>query len=296
MTSISTKLKKLASSLIIVGLTIIMSCSSKNEPTTVKEDVPIIPYPAKVLKRSGYLEFDYNFWVIADVGDSSMADLGQYLVSEIDKLPGAIASIADLYSTRNHAQGYSLSITSKNIKIQARTPQGIFYGVQTVLALLRNQWNEDTRSATLRKMVITDQPLASYRAIHFNSIAKDSIDFQALVKFLGTTKINYLAFENYQFTENELSLLKENNIKVLDWEQDGAIVEPGRILSSNDVASYNNFSTTADSLLIKIEATNRVNILTKIVLGSQLAWSGASKKDLQWLKEQAENLNEFIIQ
>ena len=66
----------------------------------------------------------------------------------------------------SHPEGYRISITQKNITISAPTPQGIFYGVQT----LRKSLPTETAAGgiTLPPVLITDEPRFGYRGMHLD--------------------------------------------------------------------------------------------------------------------------------
>lgn len=94
------------------------------------------------------------------------------------------------------AEGYALKITPSGVSIRASTPQGIFYGVQTLLQLLPPQIYDRAgistmpKSWTLPSVEIVDWPRFGYRGVmldtarHFMSIdeIKRLIDHASLLK------------------------------------------------------------------------------------------------------------------
>lgn len=302
-------LKKYNSRLVAVIISAAMissliSCEPENESVRLEEDVTIIPYPAKVLKRSGYVTLESNFWVVVDFGDTTMAHLGQYLVDEIDRIPGALASIADIYSTRKldqaitlekvndtamHKQGYELSITSRNIAIRGRSEQGIFYGVQSVLSLIENQWKTNLRKASVRKMVITDYPKSNFRFADLRDL-KDSVQIESLLKALTRSKINYLIIDHKQIDSGCRTKLNNNYIAPVIRENFTMSIT---VIPADDIVNINSLSTNSllyksDTLIVSLQPKTIGKLTKDLLRTGQLGWSGAGKKDNEWLIEQVQ--------
>jgi hypothetical protein len=300
------RIKKLGFVLIIIiGL---ISCDIEKSKQEQVEDVPIIPYPAKVLKRSGYITLDNNFWVITDVSDSVMARLGKYLVEELDQIPGAIGSIADLYSTRKHEQaislelvndpdmsdqGYRLAITSKKIQIEAVSGQGIFYGIQSILSLLESQWQAELRTATLRKMVITDEPKSKIRVIDLSQISSP-LDPTLTSKLLARSKFNYLVVPENQPIGIDSSAMSKYYVELirLAEQNDFSFVEPIEILRTDERKTIENLPENNESFFVRINQLSSSTFKAEIYLGGHLAWSGPGKKSAQWLLEHLQAVDE----
>lgn len=91
-------------------------------------------------------------------------------------------------------EGYILTITAGNIKIVAKSKAGLFYGCQTLEQLL-----EDARDykKPLPACTITDYPVLSYRAVHFD--VKHHLDhmnyYYQSIDRLARYKINAVIFE-----------------------------------------------------------------------------------------------------
>ena len=284
-----------------------VSCTTTQNELAQTEDVPVIPYPYKILKRTGYINLDHNFWVVTDVSDSTTARLGKYLVEEIDKIPGAIASIADLYSTRSLGQsitielvedpdlddqGYTLSITSKNIQIQANSAQGLFYGMQSILEILRSKWDRKSRAAQLRKMVISDHPNTTYR-IADPVDAKDSVDYSSLARTLAEGKINFLAVRDQKLSVQDSVILAMHYISTINPDENTHGVEldlTGQTTSMEKLFLDKSLSGS-DTVVVQFNLSDIENLRPQILIGSQLTWSGAERKSYDWLIQLIQNKN-----
>ena len=91
-------------------------------------------------------------------------------------------------------EGYALTVASDAVRLQARTPAGLFFGVQTIRQLLPYGIESDMmtkRAWTIPAVTITDRPRFAWRgamldvARHFFTVdeVKQYIDMLALYKF-----------------------------------------------------------------------------------------------------------------
>ena len=101
----------------------------------------------------------------------------------------AITLVLD--STINNEEGYRLSVTEKSIRIEGRTEQGIFYGIQTLRKSLPAV--AESKSILLPAAVVNDEPRFTYRAMHLDvcrhffpvEFVKKYIDLLALQRSSG---------------------------------------------------------------------------------------------------------------
>lgn len=169
--------------------------------TQVKKPLPsLIPYPQHVERGNGQFELSAQtrlvledqglFWKEAAYLQSLLAPvLGQGLSSN-----SGVNSIVLVYSDQIEAEeAYQLDITSSQISLKARTPQGLFYGIQTLRQLLPYYMEEGEKidyPIYLPVLSITDEPAFSWRGSmidvsrHFFTLdyLKKHIDRLALYK------------------------------------------------------------------------------------------------------------------
>lgn len=111
------------------------------------------------------------------------------------KIKGTLTLTLDKKSSSfNSAEAYLLTITKDRIEITASGEAGLFYGCQSLEQLL-----EDARDfkMILPSCVITDYPVLSYRAVHFD--VKHHLDhlnyYYESIDRLARYKINAIVFE-----------------------------------------------------------------------------------------------------
>ena len=185
-----------------VGL--LTSCGPQT--VTVKsynEGINIIPMPAELQQREGKftLTSGTSFYAstpetkkIAEffIGKLNLSTGYHLVVSEKEK-SNSIALVIDPSQPLN-AEGYLLDVTPKAIKISATTPQGLFYGMESMMQLLPAEV-ESKEVVTgvdwdLPCVSIKDQPRFAYRGFmldacrHFIPVedVKKQLDAMALFK------------------------------------------------------------------------------------------------------------------
>ena len=185
-----------------VGL--LTSCGPQT--VTVKsynEGINIVPMPAELQQREGKftLTSGTSFYAstpetkkIAEffIGKLNLSTGYHLVVSEKEK-SNSIALVIDPSQPLN-AEGYLLDVTPKAIKISATTPQGLFYGMESMMQLLPAEV-ESKEVVTgvdwdLPCVSIKDQPRFAYRGFmldacrHFIPVedVKKQLDAMALFK------------------------------------------------------------------------------------------------------------------
>lgn len=107
------------------------------------------------------------------------------------------------YRMEIERQGYRLRCGPREILIQAPTPQGVFYGIQTLLQLL-------DAGPLLRESDILDWPDLACRMVMIDSARQNENGdyYRRLIDFLARYKVNYL---HWHLTDDEiLSLYHED--------------------------------------------------------------------------------------
>ena len=106
-------------------------------------------------------------------------ELGLNLGIQYNKVKKQSAIHLAINSKLTTSEGYCLTVTDKSITIEGATPQGVFYGIQTLRKSL---------ATTMPAVTITDQPRFAYRSMmldcarHFFSVeeVKEYIEILAL--------------------------------------------------------------------------------------------------------------------
>src|ERR1700722_3158029 len=111
------------------------------------QDVNLIPYPQSYIKKDGLFHLNGN--AIIGMNDNSMLPQANYLQTELQRINGiaiavdpneANATIDFKIDKDNRPEGaYTLAILPNKITITASGNEGVFYGIVSLLQLIRSQ-------------------------------------------------------------------------------------------------------------------------------------------------------------
>ncbi|MEG1663820.1 MAG: family 20 glycosylhydrolase [Mucinivorans sp.] len=189
---------------------VVMGCSGEAENKVYNEGINVIPVPAELTVTDSTL-FTITDGTVIVTSTKDFTGVATYLT---DKIKGSTGYEIHCYEMSDSAsvpktnvisleidtrvpvgmEGYLLSSSSKGVTIKSRTPQGAFYGVQTLLQLLPAEIEspETVKNIawTLPSVEVKDEPRFAYRGMmldvvrHFMSVedVKKQLDVLAMYK------------------------------------------------------------------------------------------------------------------
>ena len=221
----------------------------------------IIPEPVSVVKNNGNFILRNNI-VIETNGNREANSIASLLSQQLSASTGYTASIAGKTNpsstirfvlNKNADQtigneGYTLSVTSNNIIINANEPAGLFYGVQTLLQLFPKEIESKNLVKNIKWQTpcvsITDYPRFGWRGLMFD-VARHFFTKQQVKDFIDEMvkyKYNIL---HLHLTDDEGWRIEIKSLpKLTQWERGmlSALVISGLSLSQNPMIH----ATTAD--------------------------------------------------
>lgn len=169
------------------------------------QGINIIPKPQHLTEGEGFFRLNKNTSFSAT--DTEAQKVAEFIASRINRSTGfslkvmnqenvsknAIALIIDP-SLDTNKEGYTLDVTTENVTVKSKTPQGLFYGMQTFLQLLPAEVESPSAVNNISWVApcvnIKDEPRFEYRGImldpcrHFMSVedVKKHLDVLSLFK------------------------------------------------------------------------------------------------------------------
>ena len=166
----------------------------------------ITPTPQSLVQKNGH--FTLNSKTSFAIGKTQRADLKKvaaYFQSKILYSTGYNLNIKNSGSSNTISlqidkslkignEGYQLTVTPKKVIVKAKTPQGVFYGMQSVMQLLPPQIESETIIDNVAWEIpcveIKDEPAYGYRGMmldvcrHFHDVefVKKQLDIMAMFK------------------------------------------------------------------------------------------------------------------
>jgi len=152
----------------------------------------IIPKPSKETKRQGsFIITPATKFYIPETQHVStvfleqyLKDLGGFKLSKGKKVSSNGINFLIDSTLKIKSEGYLLSVSNKKIDIKAKDKQGLFYGLQSLIQLIK----KNGENLSVQAYEIEDEPRFAYRGMHLD-VARHLFSIAAIKKWL-----NVLAF------------------------------------------------------------------------------------------------------
>lgn len=185
----------------VIMLLALVSCGQKTTTMSYNEGLHIVPEPVSLTQKDG--SFTLNDETGLVVNNEQLKSVADYFKYKIERSTGF--QLGDqkedrtinlrLDETLSMAdEEYELTVTPQEVSVVGKTPQGVFYGMQTVMQLLPAEIESETVVNTVEwKMpcvVVKDKPTYGYRGMmldvcrHFHDVEfiKKQLDIMAMFK------------------------------------------------------------------------------------------------------------------
>jgi hexosaminidase len=175
--------------------------------TPTQPEVSIVPRPLHLEMKPGSFGVGSGTVILVEAADSGAADVARYLAERLGAAAGGSIPVttgarpagqkaivlAQKLDIALGPEGYQLNIQNERVLLEAATPAGLFYGVQTILQLLPSDVFSGKITSgplTLPCLVIQDSPRFRWRGFmldvsrHFlpKEYVLELIDFLAMHK------------------------------------------------------------------------------------------------------------------
>jgi hexosaminidase len=137
------------------------------------QNLNIIPQPKLVSDKAG--QFNFNNHATIAVSDTSLIVLASYFQKEVSKAKGFMPAVADnkakaaidlvLTNTAQSTGSYNLIISPEHITVSSSNKEGIFYGLISLLQLIKNEPFQDNGNISLQACDVTDSPRYQWRGL-----------------------------------------------------------------------------------------------------------------------------------
>lgn len=180
-----------------------------------EEVVPVIPQPKTFQRGSGTFTLDAG--TVIHYGDGLQGEAGQLqdalnnflpnspeMAQGLPDSPGSVISLKlDRGISANSPEAYQLNISDDGIEISGKEPAGVFYGIQSLLAIIPTiYWGKKSEVLELPHLEIQDSPLFNYRGIHLD-IARNFNDLKAIRKLIDGMAFYKLNKLHLHLTDDE---------------------------------------------------------------------------------------------
>jgi hexosaminidase len=180
------------------------------------QNLSLIPVPAKIKFQSEKFVIDKNTQIILTTDNELMRNAIGVLNELLEKASGyslkvtstprsANAVICKLNPAIINPEGYKLLVQKKLVTLEAQTPQGIFYGMQTLRQLLPLQIEESSTGLaewSIPCVEIEDEPTYSYRGIMLD-VGRHFEPKEFVMKFIDMLAYHKMNTFHWHLTEDQ---------------------------------------------------------------------------------------------
>ncbi|MDR2425403.1 MAG: family 20 glycosylhydrolase [Prevotellaceae bacterium] len=179
------------------------SCGQKTQP--YNKGINITPKPLELVSKNG--KFILKKSTVFVAGNEALSTIADFFIAKINRATGyALGKSSEKNSDNSielaivagltvNDEGYLLDVSSNGIQIKAKTPQGIFYGMQTLMQLLPAEIESQKPVVTewlIPCLSVRDEPRFKYRGQHLD-VCRHFFDLEYIKKqmdVLAMFKIN----------------------------------------------------------------------------------------------------------
>ncbi|MBQ3190843.1 MAG: family 20 glycosylhydrolase [Bacteroides sp] len=197
--------KNLTTLFMALAIGFMTSCSTQSVSDKVyNQGINLIPAPVSLQQQQG--EFTLTSGTTFQASTEESKAVANFFAKKLKTSTGFDLAVNDVMDESKgsiklainpdldmNEEGYKLEVTSDNIFIVAKTPAGLFYGMQTVLQLLPAEIESKSvvkTDWTLPCVSIEDAPRFSYRGVHLDPCrhfmtveeTKRQLDVMAMLK------------------------------------------------------------------------------------------------------------------
>ncbi|MDR0711533.1 MAG: beta-N-acetylhexosaminidase [Prevotellaceae bacterium] len=180
--------------------------------------VNIIPLPEKYTLQSGEFVVNAQTKIVLNANGNAQA---QYAVERLNEqlkaaagfsLPvatsgaGANTITCTLNPNLKNDEAYKLSVTKSAIRVEAKTPRGIFYAMQTIRQLLPVQIESKQQVAgvkwTIPCIEVEDAPRYSYRGLHLD-VSRHFMSKDEVMQYIDLLAYHKMNTFHWHLTEDQ---------------------------------------------------------------------------------------------
>lgn len=197
-------MKKLISLCAGAALCVLASCSEgPTKQMSYNQGINVIPTPLDLVQNDGNFKLSKNTTVSASTPEAKI--VAEFFAAKMNQATGYKVNVSDKESSNGisltidevldvNDEGYTLDVTASGVTVKAKTPQGLFYGMQTFMQLLPAEIESPVVvngiAWTASCVKVKDEPRFEYRGFmldpcrHFIPVenVKKQIDVLSLFK------------------------------------------------------------------------------------------------------------------
>ena len=205
---------------ITILLAIILSGCELDEQRKGRS-ISVIPKPVKLEKHKGVFRIKPGTRVIILNENKELKEIGQYLADIIENASGYAIDIGVPMESSTDSpiilqldenleafgvEGYDLAVHKNRVELKAYRPEGLFYGVQTLLQLLPPEVYSAEKPGENIKWIIPclhifDKPLYEWRGMHLD-VSRHFFPVDFIKRYIDLMAMHKMNLFHWHLTDN----------------------------------------------------------------------------------------------
>ncbi len=191
----------------LVAAAVLASCSVADKEASYN----VVPKPLEIaLAENGAFRLDANTKIAFPAGDENMERNARFLSDYVaqacgynlsttsDKAENAITLA--LNDEIENEEGYVIIVSADGVLVEGKTPQAVFYGVQTLRKSLPA--NSKDAAILLPAATIKDQPRFAYRGMHLD-VCRHFFPVEFVKKYIDIMALHNINTFHWHLTEDQ---------------------------------------------------------------------------------------------
>ncbi|MBD1432908.1 family 20 glycosylhydrolase [Sphingobacterium sp. DN00404] len=207
------------------------------------QQLSLIPQPLQMEQHAGYFKLDRNVTVKADGTDAELDKLADLFLQGVYDRTGLSLKkgksdekgksiLFEMVPDTLGNEGYRLSVTDKELVVQAAKANGIFYGIQTIYQLLPT---DQRKSILLPSLSIVDKPRFGWRGLMLD-VGRYFYSVEYVKKFIDYLSMHKLNVFHWHLTEDHgwrIAIKKYPRLTEVGAWRSGTNFQPGNNIDHN---------------------------------------------------------------
>ncbi len=273
-----------------IGILLLVGCFF-----AVKAQVNIVPKPAELQTQQGaFIITPKTKLVVKDASVQPSADFLNEFLQDVYGFKLATTKVAsansiDLALVRSSAAtkgAYQLQSNKSGVKINGANPEGVFYGVQTLIQLLPTA---KASSLSIPLVQVKDEPRFGYRGMHLD-VGRHFFPVSYIKKYIDYIALHKMNYFHWHLTEDQgwrIEIKKYPKLTSVGAYRNGTIIGrfPG---TGNDNQRYGGFYTQEDIKdVVRYAASRYVTIIPEIEMPGHASAAIAAYPELSAFPEES---------
>ncbi len=179
-----------------------------------RPDVQIIPMPASIINMEGTFSIGSQTKILINSENPDMHKVTSCLCSRLESLYGMTNVISFSGAAEKKTiflkintglsipkEAYNLTVSPKGVLLEASSPSGLFYGVQTLLQLMP-PIKQKLPEVVIPALVIKDTPRFAWRGLHLD-VGRHFMPKEFILKYLDYMAIHKFNTFHWHLTEDQ---------------------------------------------------------------------------------------------